>query len=165
VPDAAGSASRAALAERAGELADRRVVTVGVAESLTGGHLSADLAAAPRASEWFRGGVVAYASEVKYEVLGVARGPVVTETAALGMAAGACRLLGADVAVAVTGVGGPDPQDGVEPGTVWIALRHDGRHRTRLERFTGDPESVIDATCRVALALLVDALHARDDGG
>jgi nicotinamide mononucleotide (NMN) deamidase PncC len=84
--------------------------TLAVAESLTGGLLSSAFARASGSGEWFRGGIVAYSSAVKYDLLDVPGGPVVSETAAVAMARGAGRLLEADVAVAVTGVGGPDPR-------------------------------------------------------
>jgi len=77
--------------DRAGAIADHlgaRDLRLAVAESLTGGMVSSSLAKAPRASSWLVGGVVAYMSEVKHEVLGVESGPVVTEAAALQMARG-----------------------------------------------------------------------------
>ena len=77
------------------------------AESVTGGLIASRLTDIPGASEVFRGSVVSYASEVKYDVLGVPEGPVVSAEAAEAMAVGACRVLGADVALAVTGVAGP----------------------------------------------------------
>jgi nicotinamide-nucleotide amidase len=86
------------------EAAQRLGVRVAVAESLTGGLLTARLAEAPEASTWLRGGVVAYHAEVKYHVLGVDPGPVVTAWAARQMARGVARLLGADVGISVTGV-------------------------------------------------------------
>ncbi len=141
------------LAARLGGRAHDEGFTVATAESLTGGLLSNALAQRKAASEWFRGGVVAYASEVKFQVLGVRPGPVVTEEAARQMARGVADLLGADLGVATTGVGGPDPEEGLEPGTVWLAAR--GRHETitRLHHFDGDPEAVCAATCKAALEL------------
>ena len=100
--------------------------TLATAESLTGGLIGARLTAVPGASDVYRGSVVAYASEVKYQVLGVPEGPVVSEAAVRAMAAGACDVLGASCSVAVTGVAGPAPQEGVEPGTVWSATCVDG---------------------------------------
>src|SRR5215469_17225570 len=96
-----------------------RGLTFGVAESLTGGLIASRLVNVPGASAWFRGGVVAYASEVKYEVLGVPAGPVVTEPAAAAMAEGARKVTGADVGLGITGVAGPDDQEGVAPGTIF----------------------------------------------
>jgi nicotinamide-nucleotide amidase len=150
--------------EHLGAMIDRAGVAVAVAESLTGGELSARLARTPGSGAWFRGGLVAYASEVKHEVLDVPPGPVVSEAAAAAMAAGACRLLGAKVAIAVTGVGGPDPQDDQPPGTVWFALSHDGSVVTRLERFNGTPEEIVETTCARALQWLTEHFEARTSG-
>ena len=93
--------------------------TIAVAESLTSGMLSARLGAAPEASEWFRGGVVAYAPEVKFTVLGVPEGPVVTASCASAMASGVARLMLADVGIGITGVGGPGSEEGRAAGAVW----------------------------------------------
>ena len=99
-----------------------RGLTLGIAESVTGGLIGARITDVPGASKVFRGGVTSYASEVKFDLLGVPEGPVVTAEAAQAMAAGARRVLGADVGLAVTGVAGPEPQDGRDPGTVFIGI-------------------------------------------
>jgi len=103
------------------DLLTARGLTLAVAESLTGGLVAARLVNVPGASSWFRGGVVAYASDVKRSLLEVPPGPVVSAEAATAMASGARRALGADVGLAVTGVAGPDEQDGQRPGTVFLA--------------------------------------------
>jgi nicotinamide-nucleotide amidase len=103
------------------DLLTARCLTLAVAESLTGGLVAARLVNVPGASSWFRGGVVAYASDVKRSLLDVPPGPVVSAEAATAMASGARRALGADVGLAVTGVAGPDEQDGQRPGTVFLA--------------------------------------------
>jgi nicotinamide-nucleotide amidase len=139
-------------------LSDRRA-TLAVAESLTGGELSARFACVEGSSEWFRGGVVAYASEVKHSLLAVPDGPVVSEVAVTVMAEHVADLLGADVAVAVSGVAGPAPQDDQPPGTVWLAVRAGGRTHTRLEHFAGDPPQVVEATMRGASAWLLALLN------
>ena len=105
----------------------QRGLSLGVAESLTGGMVGARITAVPGASQVFRGSIVSYASEVKYSVLGVPRGPVVSAAAAQAMAAGACRVLGADVGLATTGVAGPDEQDGQSVGTVFLGLALGGK--------------------------------------
>jgi len=74
------------------------------------------------ASKWFRGGVVSYASEVKFDVLGVPVGPVVSPEAAEAMAIGAAKVLGSDVGLSVTGVAGPEEQDGHPAGTVFVGI-------------------------------------------
>jgi len=96
--------------------------TLALVESVTGGLIASRLVNVAGASKWFRGGVVSYASEVKRDVLGVSPGPVVSAIAATEMAVGARRVLGADIGLSVTGVAGPDPQDGVAPGTVFVGL-------------------------------------------
>ena len=101
----------------------RRGLTLGLAESVTGGLVSARLTGIPGASDVLRGSIVSYASEVKHELLGVGDGPVVSEQAALEMAEGARRVLGSDVGLALTGVAGPAEQDGMPVGTLCIAHR------------------------------------------
>jgi len=101
-------------------------LTLGLAESLTGGLIASRICDIPGASGAFRGSIVSYASDVKFDVLGVPEGPVVSEAAVRAMAEGAARVLGADCAIAVTGVAGPAPQDGEEPGVVWMATLVDG---------------------------------------
>lgn len=97
-------------------------LTLGLAESVTGGLIASRLVNIPGASQWFRGGVVSYASEVKFDLLKVPVGPVVSAQAAEAMAEGARSVLGSDIGLAVTGVAGPDSQDGQKPGTVFVAV-------------------------------------------
>ena len=104
------------------ELVESRGWTLGVAESVTGGLIGGRLTNVPGSSRAFRGGVVSYASEVKFDLLGVDRGPVVSEQAAVQMAQGVCRAVGSDVGLAVTGVAGPDEQDGRPAGTLCIGV-------------------------------------------
>ena len=101
--------------------------TLATAESLTGGMVAAKLASVPGASDVFKGGIVSYAPEVKFNMLGVPEGPVVSVAAAEQMALGACETLGATCAVATTGVAGPDPLEGHPPGTVCIATAIAGK--------------------------------------
>jgi len=102
-------------------------LSLGLAESLTGGLAASRLVNVPGASSWFRGSVVSYASEVKFDFLGVPEGPVVSEDAARAMAEGAQRVLGADIGLSVTGVAGPTEQDGQPVGTVFVGLARPGR--------------------------------------
>lgn len=104
------------------ELLVARRLTLGTAESLTGGLIASRLVDVVGASRWFRGGVVAYTPDVKRDVLGVPVGPVVSEAAAVAMARGAARSLRADVGLGITGVAGPDSEEGVAPGTVYVGL-------------------------------------------
>lgn len=122
-------------------LRDRRL-TLGVAESLTGGLIASRLVSVPGYSDVLRGSVVSYASEVKFDVLGVPVGPVVSDGAAAAMSEGACRVLGSDVGIAVTGVAGPAEQEGVPAGTVFLASTVDGVTETAMLRFPGDREQI-----------------------
>ncbi|HEY6473299.1 MAG TPA: competence/damage-inducible protein A [Acidimicrobiales bacterium] len=136
-------------------------LTFGVAESLTGGLIASRLVNVAGASAWFRGGVVAYASEVKFDVLGVPVGPVVTEAAAAAMAEGARKVTGADVGLGITGVAGPDEQEGVAPGNLFVGLALPGRQaEARQLRVPGDRERVRQYGAISALDLLRRALDA-----
>jgi len=99
-----------------------RGATLAVAESVTGGLIASRLVNVVGASTWFRGGVVSYASHVKFDLLGVSEGPVVSALAARQMAHGVRRVMGADIGLSVTGVAGPEEQDGQAPGTVFVGV-------------------------------------------
>jgi nicotinamide-nucleotide amidase len=103
------------------QLRSRRL-SLALAESVTGGLVTARLTDVPGASDVVRGCVVSYASDVKFDVLSVTPGPVVTPDAAIEMAVGARRVLGADVGLALTGVAGPAEQDGQPAGTLHIGV-------------------------------------------
>jgi len=118
-------------------------LTLAVAESLTGGLVSSRLVGVPGASRWFKGAVVSYASEVKFDLLGVANGAVVSADAAIAMAEGVRHRLRADVGLGVTGVAGPDEQEGHPVGTVFVGLALPGRPAEAVElRLPGDRERV-----------------------
>lgn len=118
-------------------------VTLAVAESLTGGLVASRLVNVPGSGDWFKGGVVAYDSEVKFSVLGVPRGPVVTADAARAMAEGVRRLTGADVGLSTTGVAGPDSQEGKPVGTVFLGLALPGQGAEATEaHLPGDRDRV-----------------------
>jgi nicotinamide-nucleotide amidase len=116
--------------------------SLGCAESVTGGLVGARLTAIPGASEVFRGSIVSYATEVKQRVLDVPPGPVVSEIAALAMAEGARRVLGCDVALALTGVAGPDEQDGMPVGTLCVGLVWPDGAESRTFRLPGQREQM-----------------------
>jgi len=107
--------------------------TVATAESLTAGAAAARMADVPGASAVLRGGVIVYATDLKTDLAGVdpqvlaEDGPVAARTAEQ-MARGAARRCGADWALALTGVAGPDGQDGHAPGTVFVAVAGPGPH-------------------------------------
>jgi nicotinamide-nucleotide amidase len=135
--------------------------TVAVAESLTSGAIASHLGAAESASDWFAGGVVAYSSEVKFTVLGVDRGPVITASCAGQMSSGVARLTGADFAVAVTGVGGPGSEEGRPPGTVYIGVHTPNGDTVEEHHFPGDdPQQVLRDTIQAALRMLAGQSRA-----
>ena len=120
------------------DLLRARGLSLAVAESVTGGLVGARLTAIPGASEVLRGGVVAYASDVKFKLLGVPEGPVVTPEAAAAMAAGVRRLLEADVGIATTGVAGPTEQEDQPVGTVFLGLALGDQAEATVVRLPGD---------------------------
>jgi nicotinamide-nucleotide amidase len=132
-----------------------RGLTLAVAESLTGGLVAARLVDVPGASNWFRGGVVSYATDVKFSVLGVPEGPVVTSEAAAAMATGVRDLLGADVGLGVTGVAGPESAEGHAPGTVFLgAVVGDDAPVTAQVTLPGDRVRVRQFACISLLDML-----------
>jgi len=133
--------------------------TLAVAESLTGGALAAAVVDVPGASEVLRGAVVAYATDLKHELLGVdgvllaAEGAVHPEVARQ-MADGVRERLGATWGLATTGVAGPGPQDGISPGTVFVAVSGPGARRVERLLLPGGRGEVRAAAVRRALLLL-----------
>jgi len=129
--------------------------TLGLAESVTGGLVAGRITNVPGASEVFAGSVVSYASEVKFDLLGVEPGPVVSEAAAMQMASGARRVLHTDVALALTGVAGPTEQDGMPVGTLCAAVAlPDGRVVARTFRLPGLRDQMRQMSVITALDLL-----------
>jgi nicotinamide-nucleotide amidase len=155
-PDRSGDSSGLAARVHARLLA--RGETGCSAESLTGGALADLLSSTPGASESFRGGVVAYATEVKRSLLGVTAELVVSQECAEQMAIGVRRLLGADWAVSTTGVAGPTEQDGQPVGTVFLAVAGSGGTSVRRLALAGDRTAIRSATCAAALEALLDAV-------
>lgn len=146
----------------------RRGWALGVAESLTGGALCAELVSVPGASDVLFGGVVAYATPVKASLLGVdadllaEHGPVHPEVA-LQMADGVRAAVGvagrsADVGVSTTGIAGPDSPDGQPVGTVHVGVVTPAGARTCAFRFTGDRGSIRAQTVAAALESLLASL-------
>lgn len=155
-----------------------RHLTVAVAESLTGGLVTSALVDVPGASRVLRGGVVAYATDLKGTLLDVdldllaARGAVDPEVAAA-MARGVARRLGAHVGIATTGVAGPDGQDGHPPGTVHVATWGPSGTAVRSRLLRGDREAVRVGARDLALELALEVVlrpslrqsHEPADGG
>jgi PncC family amidohydrolase len=141
----------AAIAQRCAETGAH----VAAVESLTSGAVASALGAGEGASDWFRGAVVAYEMQIKHELLHVSRGtdpcsPLCAST----LAASGRSLLSADACVSTTGVGGPEPEDGHEPGEVHIGVATAAGTVTRSHRFSGSPEDVVEAAVHAALRAL-----------
>ena len=140
-----------------------RAATVATAESLTAGLLAAALTDTPGASRTFRGGVVAYATDLKVALLGVAEDVVTThgvvsEQVAVAMAEGVRQRLSATYGVALTGVAGPDPQDGQPAGTVFVAVAGPGPTSVRRLQLSGGRGEVRSGSVDGAVDLLWEVL-------
>ena len=143
----------AALAERGW--------TIATAESVTGGGVAQRLTSVAGASQWFRGSVIPYATDLKQSLLDVdVADGVVNEKAARMMAEGARRLLGADVAVSLTGSAGPEPQE-VATGTIVVGVSTPAGTWARTHQFPGDRERVRTYAATAALQLVRLALAGR----
>jgi len=153
----------AGLAAQIVGLLARRRQTVAVAESLTGGLLGAAITTVPGASSVFRGGVIAYATDVKAALLGVSaallaeRGAVDPDVAGA-MAAGVRERLGAAIGAATTGVAGPDAADGKPPGTVHIAVSTAGGTVVQTLALSGGRDEIRRDTVERSLRLMWSVL-------
>lgn len=158
------------IAQEVIEQASKLGLTVGCAESLTGGLVASSIVSIPGASAVFRGAIVAYDSMLKNDLLGVdastlASSGAVTAVVASAMAEGAQARLGVDVAVATTGVAGPDPDpvSGEAPGKVFIAVAGGGLGTLVRElSLEGDRSEIRERATRAALQALVDGLATRE---
>ncbi len=155
---------KADLVEAVADVLTKESHTLAVAESCTGGLMAKRFTDLPGSSNFFRGGVVAYADRVKLEVLGVEetvlveRGAV-SEAVAVGMARGVADLLDTDVGVGVTGIAGPGGGTPEKPvGTVWFAVALKGHVRASHRVFSGDREAVRERASQAALLLLYQML-------
>ena len=158
-----GTEGRVRVARALLQSATERGVTLAIAESLTGGQVASSLVEVPGASRVLVGAVVAYATHIKAQVLGVdaahleLTGPVDRDVA-LQMAHGVRRLLGADLGLATTGVAGPGPADGHPAGTVHVAVVAPWGQRHRELHLSGDRSQIRRATvmevCELAIGFL-----------
>lgn len=142
------------------EVCRQRDLTLATAESVTGGLVGARLTAIPGASTVFRGAIVSYATEVKQTLLGVGDGPVVSESAARQMAHGVRERLGADIGLSLTGVAGPDEQDGQPVGTLYVGMVGPGFDEVRHTRLPGQREQMRQFSVITALGFLRSVLAA-----
>lgn len=137
--------------------------TMATAESLTGGLVAATVVDVPGSSKVLRGGLVVYATDLKHALAGVdadllaSQGPV-SSAVAIELARGARSRCGADWGVSTTGVAGPDSQDGVPVGTVFVAVSGPGSEEVRQLHLAGDRPTIRAAAVQAALSLLWDRL-------
>ena len=153
------------LEVQVGRLLQERGLKVVLAESCTGGLLGSRITDVPGSSEYFLGGVVAYAYEAKVDLLGVSwetlnsKGAVSRETV-LEMARGIRKLMKAHIGVSVSGIAGPGGGTPEKPvGTTWIGLVTDKGEWAKKFRFTGDREGNKVSAVNAALELLLDYLN------
>jgi PncC family amidohydrolase len=135
------------------------VPTVAVAESCTGGLVMAQIVATPGSGDWFRGGVVAYDREVKFDLLGVEPGPVVTASAAAQMASEVRKLAGAELGLSTTGEMGPVPEEDVPVGTLFVGVADGQKSRVHHIVLSGGADQMREAAAEIAL------LHLRRRAG
>jgi nicotinamide-nucleotide amidase len=151
------------LASDVVRLVAARGETFATAESLTGGLVAATVVEVPGASAVFRGGLVVYATDLKHALAGVPedllveRGPVDPDVA-LALAAGARRRCGADWGLATTGVAGPDPQNGIPPGTVYVAVDGPSGGEVLRLALTGDRATVRTESVTRVLRLFAERI-------
>ncbi|WP_040791351.1 CinA family protein [Nocardia paucivorans] len=138
--------------------------TVATAESLTAGLVAATIAGVPGASAVLRGGLVVYATDMKHELAGVSEeilateGPVAVTTAEQ-LAVGARTRCAADWGIGLTGVAGPDPQNGIGAGTVFLGLAGPGHTEVMRLKLSGDRWNIrFDAT-RTAIRELLRCIR------
>lgn len=150
-------------ASRAIHLLAQKGWTIATCESITGGGIGATFTSVPGSSVVFRGGLITYATDLKVSLAGVdaqfvADNGVINERTAKEMASGAASACRADVGLSATGVAGPDSEDGVAPGIVWLGLAlprcRDDRVRARRLELPGDRAQVRTQTIVAALAWL-----------
>ena len=137
-----------------GALLEERGLSLALAESMTGGLVASRVVEVEGASRWFKGAVVAYGSEVKFELLGVPEGPVVTEEGAAAMAEGVRERLCAGVGLSVTGVAGPEKQEGKPVGTAFLGVSIEGAVDVTRLALPGDRETVRQLAAISVLDLL-----------
>jgi nicotinamide-nucleotide amidase len=136
------------------DLLQQRNWTIALAESVTGGMVTARLVDVEGVSANLIGGIVTYASEAKFDLLGVDEGPVVNERTAAQMAEGVRRLMHSDVGLALTGVAGPAEQDGMPVGTLCVGVALAGRTVTQTYRLAGVRDQMRQMSVITALDLL-----------
>jgi nicotinamide-nucleotide amidase len=145
-------------AAAAADLLDGRLCC---AESCTGGRVTQIFATVKGSVDWFLGGLVAYRVEVKRQHLGVQAESMYSERCVAEMASGAARFFGADAALATSGVIGTEPEDGVEPGTIFVGTFVAGEVSTHVHRITERGPAAAERAAALAVGDLFAHLRGR----
>ncbi|GAL86458.1 competence/damage-inducible protein CinA [Sporocytophaga myxococcoides] len=151
-----------------GKLLIKHKLTIGSAESCTGGMVSATITSAPGSSEYFKGGIVSYDNEVKINVLGVKKETLaeygaVSEATVIEMVNGVQKLLKTDIAVATTGIAGPGGGSAEKPvGTIWIAVRIKNKTKTKKLQLGNIRENNIKMTTYAVFNLIRETLREKN---
>ena len=147
------------------ELAQRLIAsgkTIATAESCTGGNIAHNITLLAGSSQYFLGGIVSYANEVKMNVLGVRKEDLekygaVSQAVVESMATGACKTIGSDYSVATSGVAGPGGGSDEKPvGTVWMAVSDGKKTVSKLWHFDGNREEIIEKATKTAIFMLLE---------
>lgn len=153
-----------ALLKQVGERLIENKISVGTAESCTGGRIASMITATPTSSDHFMGGIVSYAEEVKKNILGVSASDLeeygaVSRTVAEQMALGACNVLKCQCVIATTGIAGPDGGSPENPvGTVWISVVVKKEIQSQRFLFKGDRQEIVQQSSLQAFRMLLDML-------
>ncbi|PIE68946.1 MAG: damage-inducible protein CinA [Deltaproteobacteria bacterium] len=150
-----------------GDCLKARAWMMATAESCTGGLVGHTLTNVAGSSQWYLGGIISYANALKTQLLGVdtdilERHGAVSEPCVRAMAQGVCRVTGADVGVALSGIAGPSGGTSDKPvGTVWIGWHVAGQTKAVCEHFAGTRDDVKHQSARAAIFLLMEAMTTR----
>lgn len=136
--------------------------TVATAESCTGGNIAHNITLLAGSSQYFLGGIVSYANEVKMNVLGVKKEDLekygaVSQAVVESMATGACKAIGSDFSVATSGIAGPGGGSAEKPvGTVWMAVSDGKNTVSKKWNFDGNREEIIEKATKSAIFMLLE---------
>jgi len=153
-----------AFLKQVGEKLVKNKMSVGTAESCTGGRIASMITSIPKSSDHFVGGIVSYSVDIKKQILGVSADDlkkygVVSQPVVEQMASGAARVLETECAIATSGIAGPDGGNTETPvGTVWIAVLVKGKIHSQGFLFKGDRQEIVQQSCHQALSLLMEML-------
>lgn len=147
------------------ELAQRLIAsgkTIATAESCTGGNIAHNITLLAGSSQYFLGGIVSYANEVKMNVLGVRKEDLekygaVSQAVVESMATGACQTIGSNYSVATSGIAGPGGGSDEKPvGTVWMAVSDGRKVISKRWNFDGNREEIIEKATKTAIFMLLE---------